>query len=127
GGSGSKTVGGTVGQWIQQALQVLKGMGVDISGIDPEAIAIIIHYESNGDPTATNNSDSNAAKGTPSKGLMQTIQPTFDSYAAPGHTNIYDPVDNIVAGVRYAISRYGSVGNVPGVKAVRNGQAYVGY
>ncbi|MDN2500931.1 DUF4226 domain-containing protein [Nocardia nova] len=126
GGSGT-TVGGTVGQWIQQALSVLAAAGIDTSRIDPEAIAIIIQHESGGDPSATNNWDSNAVNGTPSIGLMQTIGPTFNSYALPGHGNIYDPVDNIVAGVRYAISRYGSVSNVPGVVAVRNGQAYRGY
>ena len=59
---------------------------------------------------------------------MQTIGSTFDSYAVPGYdADIYDPVSNIVAGVRYAISRYGSLSNVPGVIAVRNGQSYVGY
>ncbi|OXR41181.1 hypothetical protein B7C42_06777 [Nocardia cerradoensis] len=126
GGSGTK-VGGTVGQWIEQALGVLAAAGVDTSRIDPQAIAIIIQYESGGNPSATNNWDSNAASGTPSIGLMQTISPTFNSYALPGHRNIYNPVDNIVAGVRYAISRYGSVSNVPGVVAVRNGQAYRGY
>ncbi|PSR58068.1 hypothetical protein C8258_31940 [Nocardia sp. MDA0666] len=126
GGSGTK-VGGTVGQWIQQALGVLAAAGVDTSRIDPQAIAIIIRYESGGNPSATNNWDSNAANGTPSIGLMQTIGPTFNSYALPGHRNIYNPIDNIVAGVRYAISRYGSVSNVPGVVAVRNGQAYRGY
>ena len=126
-GGGGTTVGGTVGDWINQALQVLKGLGYNISTINPQAIAQIIQFESSGNPNAVNNSDSNAAAGHPSKGLMQTIQPTFDSYAAPGHTNILNPVDNIVAGVRYAISRYGSVDNVPGVRAVRNGRAYVGY
>ncbi|WP_330257092.1 DUF4226 domain-containing protein [Nocardia sp. NBC_00565] len=127
GSTSTSTVGGTVGQWIQQALQVLQAMGYDISKIDPKAIAIIIQNESGGNPNATNNWDSNAASGTPSKGLMQTIGPTFNQWAASGHKNIYNPVDNIVAGVRYAINRYGSVSNVPGVKAVRNGRDYVGY
>ena len=58
---------------------------------------------------------------------MQTIQPTFNAYALPGHGNIYNPVDNIIAGVRYALARYGSLDNVPGVVAVHNGQQYVGY
>ena len=71
--------------------------------------------------------NSNAAAGIPSAGLMQTIAPTFDAYALPGYGNIYDPVDNIIAGVRYALARYGSLDNVPGVAAVRSGQPYVGY
>ncbi|MEV0367258.1 hypothetical protein [Nocardia fusca] len=31
------------------------------------------------------------------------------------------------AGTRYAIERYGSLGNVPGVVGVSNGTGYVGY
>jgi SLT domain-containing protein len=90
-------------------------------------LRIIIHYESGGDPNAVNNSDSNAAGGTPSMGLMQTIQPTFDEYKLPGHDSIFDPVSNIIAGIRYANSRYGGLDQVPGVIAIKNGQPYVGY
>jgi hypothetical protein len=71
--------------------------------------------------------NSNAQAGHPSKGLMQTIDSTFNSYKISGHDNIYNPVDNIIAGVRYALSRYGSIGNVPGIVAVHSGRAYVGY
>jgi uncharacterized protein YukE len=71
--------------------------------------------------------NSNAAKGTPSKGLMQCIDPTFNSYKVPGHNDIWNPVDNICAGVNYAISRYGSLANVPGIKAMAGGGAYRGY
>jgi len=45
----------------------------------------------------------------------------------PGHGDIWNPVDNIIAGVRYSISRYGSVSNVPGVAGMRGGSGYVGY
>ena len=71
--------------------------------------------------------NSNAQAGHPSKGLMQTIDSTFQAHALPGHGNIYNPVDNIIAGVRYALSRYGSIENVPGIVAVHSGHAYVGY
>ena len=66
--------------------------------------------ESGGNPKAINLWDSNAKKGTPSKGLMQVIDPTFNAYARPGfNKNIYDPLSNILASVRYAVSRYGSL------------------
>ncbi|WP_285651570.1 transglycosylase SLT domain-containing protein [Actinomycetospora sp. NBRC 106375] len=118
---------GQVGDWIREAQAVLQAKGVPMDKMDPDDIATIIDHESGGDPEAINNTDSNAAKGTPSQGLMQTIGPTFDSYKLDGHDEITDPIDNIIAGVRYAIDRYGSVSEVPGVEAVARGDAYVGY
>ena len=117
-------VSGTVSQWIDQAAAVLQANGVPASKIDKNAIAIIIQGESSGDPHAENDWDINAKEGHPSQGLMQTIGPTFDAYAVPGHTNIWNPVDNIVAATRYALSRYGSLSNVPGVIQVRSGGSY---
>ena len=131
GANGAAPVGpapkGQVGDWINQAVEILKQQGIPADKMNPADIATIIQRESGGNPNAQNNWDSNAAKGTPSIGLMQTIQPTFDAHKLPGHGDIRNPVDNIIAGVRYAISRYGSVSNVPGVKALRNGGSYVGY
>jgi SLT domain-containing protein len=58
---------------------------------------------------------------------MQTIEPTFERWHLPGHGEILHPVDNIVAGVRYAVARYGSVSLVPGVLSLAAGKAYRGY
>jgi uncharacterized protein YukE len=118
---------GKVGDWIRQATAILAEHGVPTDKMNPDDIATIIDHESGGDPDATNGWDSNAAEGTPSQGLMQTIGPTFDSNKLPGHGDIRDPIDNIIAGVRYAIRRYGSVSNVPGVEALARGDGYVGY
>ncbi|MBB5777294.1 transglycosylase SLT domain-containing protein [Nonomuraea jabiensis] len=118
---------GQVKEWIEQAIAILEKNGVPASKMNASDIWMIIQHESGGNPNAINNWDSNAANGTPSKGLMQTIDPTFNSYSLAGHKNIYDPVDNIIAGVRYAISRYGSVSNVPGVVNSKRGLDYVGY
>lgn len=41
--------------------------------------------ESNGNPNAVNNWDINAKNGTPSKGLLQVIDPTFRQYAGYSH------------------------------------------
>ncbi|PKW19334.1 transglycosylase SLT domain-containing protein [Saccharopolyspora spinosa] len=116
-----------IGGWINEAIGVLEKNGIPRDQIDGDAIRMIIMHESNGDPNATNNWDSNAAAGTPSIGLMQTIEPTFQSYALPGHGDIYNPVDNIIAATRYAITTYGSVGDVPGVAGMRSGSSYSGY
>ena len=110
--------------WIEQALQVMN-MPADPDTI--QDLQIIIMHESGGDPNAVNLTDSNAQAGTPSKGLMQCIQPTFDQWHLEPYDNIFGPVDSIIAGTRYAISRYGSLDGVPGVIAVKAGQPYVGY
>lgn len=95
--------GGNVDGWINEALRVLK---LDASYTN--GIRNMIMKESSGNPRAINNWDSNAKRGTPSKGLMQTIDPTFRQWALPGYDrDVYDPVSNIIAGVRYALNRYG--------------------
>jgi SLT domain-containing protein len=71
--------------------------------------------ESSGDPYAVNLWDSNAQSGTPSKGLLQVIDPTFRTYHVPGTSwNIFDPVANITAACNYAAHAYGSIDNVYG-------------
>jgi uncharacterized protein YukE len=62
-----------VDSWIQQAVAILREHGYRPDQIDPEAIETIIRHESAGDPGAVNNWDTNAARGTPSMGLMQTL------------------------------------------------------
>jgi LysM repeat protein len=123
----SQSVPGQVGAWIAQAQAILAAAGVPMSKMSAADINIIIQHESSGNPNAENKWDINWQEGHPSIGLMQTIGPTFNAYALPGHGNIWNPVDNIIAGVRYAISRYGSISNVPGVVRVHQGLGYVGY
>lgn len=131
GSSGGPPAGGpppgNVKSWIDQAIEILRQHGINVGPEDAQRIWQIIQHESGGNPHAINDWDSNAAKGTPSKGLMQCIDPTFDSYKLPGTGDIWDPVANICAGVNYAISRYGSLSNVPGIKATEGGGGYVGY
>jgi len=108
--------------WIKQAISVLNSNGYYVSY---NAIYQTVMHESAGNPRATNGWDSNAAAGHPSIGLMQTIAPTFNAFALPGHKDIYNPVDNIIAGVRYAASRYGSLDSV--VAARCGGSCWKGY
>ncbi|WP_280266262.1 transglycosylase SLT domain-containing protein [Nocardia wallacei] len=118
---------GTQAEWIREAIRILREQGYDIKDSDAAIIAAIIEKESGGNPHAINNWDSNAAAGHPSKGLMQTIDSTFNAYALPGHGDIWNPVDNIIAASRYSLDRYGSLDNVPGIAAMRGGGSYVGY
>ncbi|MGW3342922.1 transglycosylase SLT domain-containing protein [Nonomuraea rubra] len=122
---GGPAPSGRVKEWIDQAIAILQEHGYPADKMNPSDIWMIIQHESGGNPNAINLWDSNAAAGHPSKGLMQTIDPTFDAYSLGG--SIYDPVSNIVAGVRYAIERYGSVSAVPGVVGMKTGAGYSGY
>ena len=58
---------------------------------------------------------------------MQCIDSTFNAHKLPGHDDIWNPVDNIIAGVRYTFSRYGGFEGHPGLKAMSQGGGYQGY
>ncbi|QFZ24190.1 lytic transglycosylase [Saccharothrix syringae] len=113
--------------WIREAIGILAANGTPIDEGSLDEIYTIIIKESNGNPNAVNTWDSNAMRGTPSKGLMQCIDPTFQYYKLPGHDDIYNPVDNIIAGVRYTYARYGGFHNHPGLVSMAVGSGYVGY
>ncbi|MFF2327463.1 MULTISPECIES: transglycosylase SLT domain-containing protein [unclassified Streptomyces] len=108
--SAATPTGGSVDNWIHQALEVMHAKGIPGTY---EGIHRNLMRESGGNPNAVNNWDSNAAKGIPSKGLLQVIDPTFNAYHVSGTAqNIYDPVANITAAANYAAHRYGSIDNV---------------
>lgn len=105
---------GKLSDWVKAALK-LTGQSTKLTaGLIRAAKA-----ESGGNPRAVNRWDINARLGHPSKGLMQTIDSTFNAYALKGHKNIWNPVDNMAAAIRYMIARYGSVENVLRPRAKR--------
>lgn len=109
--SGDSVGGSGVDRWRGIATQALRMTG-QYSASNLNALLNQMRTESNGNPNAINNWDINAKNGTPSKGLLQVIDPTFRAYAMPGfNSNIYDPLSNILASIRYALSRYGSLRN----------------
>ena len=98
-----------VEQWRKLAKKALKLTG-QYSESNLNRLLMQMQSESSGNPRAINLWDSNAKAGLPSKGLMQVIDPTFRSYAlAPYNKNIYDPLSNMIAAIRYTVSRYGSL------------------
>lgn len=109
--------------WIAQALGL---MGLPQT-LAPGVREIIMH-ESRGDPDAVNDWDSNAATGTPSKGLMQVIEPTFENSVLPSlaDRSITDPVANITAGVRAMIANHGVDAVYAGGRRDSEGN-YIGY
>lgn len=99
-----------VEQWRSLAIKALQLTG-QYSAANLNSLLYQMQTESSGNPNAINLWDSNAKRGTPSKGLMQVIDPTFRAYAmAPYNKNIWDPLSNMIASIRYAVSRYGSLG-----------------
>lgn len=107
--SGDNIGGSGVGRWTNLAKRALAMTG-QLNPANLNALLMQMRTESNGNPKAINNWDSNAAAGIPSKGLMQVIDPTFRAYGLPGfNTNIYDPLSNMIAAIRYTLSRYGSL------------------
>lgn len=126
-----KSIAGTIGgifkgsgsltDWVNQAVSIT---GVPRGWVGPLIARAL--FESGGNPNAVNNWDINAQRGTPSKGLMQTIGPTFAAYAMPGHNSIFNPVDNLIAAIRYILARYGSIYAIdPPVRGYKEGTDYV--
>ena len=67
-----------------------------------------IQTESGGNPHAKQpGADPDGDGSGPALGLMQTKRKTFDSYKLPGHNNIWNGFDNLLAGLNYARHRYG--------------------
>lgn len=100
-------VGAGVEQWRPMVEAVLRDKGF------PETLADTVlrrmNQESGGNVRALNDWDVNAVNGTPSKGLMQVIDPTFAAHKDPGYDDIWDPEANLRASMNYAVSRYGSL------------------
>lgn len=98
-----------VTSWIKAAMEAT---GISGNGwID--GMLTLTKRESNWNPKAINNWDSNAAAGIPSKGIAQVIDPTFAAYRSTALPNdIWNPIANIGASMRYINGRYGGIGNV---------------
>ena len=105
-GGAAGVSGGGAEQWRSLVIQALL-----MNGLGPEyanGVLSLINSESGGNPNAINLTDSNAAAGHPSRGLMQTIPGTFEAYRSFGlPDNIVDPLANVYAGIHYALQNYG--------------------
>nr|DAM19804.1 MAG TPA: hypothetical protein [Caudoviricetes sp.] len=105
---GANPGGSGVQRWKPYVIQALKANGFDASDYQVAAWLKVIQRESNGNPKAINLWDSNAKAGIPSMGLVQTIGPTFNAYKFPGHNDVYNGYDDLLAGIHYMKAIYGS-------------------
>ena len=119
---GGSAASGDVTKWLTAAISIT---GVPMSWLGP--LQTMAMKESGGNPRAINLWDSNAKRGTPSKGLLQTIDPTFNAYKLSGMNDIWNPIHNAVASIRYTQARYGSIFNTPGISSMASGGGYKGY
>lgn len=111
------------------AAQALRRLGIKENVLDWQQMLVARAYqESNFNPNAVNRWDSNAQRGTPSRGLMQTIDSTFRAYALPKLQSIFNPLHNMIAAIRYMIERYGKGNQAVALQAMlgRNA-AKIGY
>lgn len=108
GGGEDHPQGTGVARWRETVVKALQANGIEPNDFRVSKILATIQRESNGDPNAQNNWDSNALAGHPSIGLMQTIGPTFNAYKHKGHDNIRNGYDNLLAAINYIKHRYGT-------------------
>lgn len=108
GGGEDGPQGSGVERWRSSVVRALEANGIEANSFRVSKILATIQRESGGDPNVQNNWDSNARAGIPSIGLMQTIGPTFNAYKHPGHNNIRNGYDNLLAAINYIKHRYGT-------------------
>ena len=110
GGSQGSPSGSGVQRWAGQVKQALAANGLSTSQDMIDRVLRQIATESSGNEKAVqgNIGDINNITGDLAKGLMQTISATFNAYKFPGHGDIFNGYDNLLAALNYAKSRYGS-------------------
>lgn len=97
------------GDWSGVVKRALKENGLPTTSAYVKAWLRQIQTESGGNAKAVQTgADPDGDGSGPAMGLLQTKHSTFNSYAFPGHHNIFKGLDNALAAIAYAKSRYGS-------------------
>lgn len=89
---------GDASYWEGKIKEVAKAMGQEVSDEQVKMISSMMKAESGYNEKVDQQiHDINTEKGTPAKGILQFIQPTFDKYKVSGHDNIYSGIDQLYA------------------------------
>ncbi len=109
-GGGSSPAGSGAERWRSQVIEAAKMVGFPTDKGHIDRIISQIQTESGGNEKAVQGgyTDINTITGDLAKGLMQTISATFNAYKMPGHGNIFNGYDSILAGLRYIMAQYGT-------------------
>lgn len=121
GGSQGSPSGSGVQRWAGQVKQALAANGLSTSQDMIDRVLRQISSESSGNEKAVqgNIGDINNITGDLAKGLMQTISSTFNANKFPGHGDIFNGYDNLLAALNYAKKTYG-----PSLSFLGNGHGY---
>lgn len=113
--------GSGVQRWAGQVKQALAANGLSTSQDMIDRVLRQIATESSGNEKAVqgNIGDINNITGDLAKGLMQTISSTFNANKFPGHGDIFNGYDNLLAALNYAKKTYG-----PSLSFLGNGHGY---
>lgn len=109
--------GSGVERWKPDVKSALDKLGLSTSSSMIGRVLRQINTESGGNPKAMGGTDG-LADGH-AEGLMQVKPGTFSAYHLPGHDDIWNGYDNMLAGLNYAKHRYGS-----GLSFLGNGHGY---
>lgn len=98
--------GSGVERWRPYVIRALDMLHLSSSLVD--RVLRQIQTESGGNPHAKQpGADPDGDGSGPALGLMQTKRKTFDAYKLPGHGDLWNGFDDLLAGLNYARHRYG--------------------